>query len=127
MVKLLVGFAAFAFLACSKSNSPLVIYTPCSTFCGSSSPERTPALIKSGGQLLLRVGFTPEDYKEAHAIYDAVKRRPTRLRVQRTAREFIATSVCNGCIQIPVSSAAEAEDILLDLCFRPDESKLTPP
>ena len=127
MLKPLAVFTAIAVAACSQSNSPLVIYSPCSTFCGSLSPERTPALIKSGGQLLLRVGFTPAEDKEASAIYNAVKRRPTRLRVQRTAREFVATSVCNGCIEIPVSSAAEAEDILLDLCFRPDESKLMPP
>ena len=60
-------------------------------------------------------------------VDDAVKRGPTRLRVQRTAREFVAARACNGCVEIPVGSAAEAEDILLDLCFRPDESKLTPP
>ena len=126
-MKPLAMFAALSLLACSESNSPLVIHSPCSTFCGSSSPERTPALITSEGQLILRVGFTPAEDKEARAIYDAVKRRPTKLRVQRTAREFLATSVCKGCIQIPVSSAAEAEDILLDLCFRPEESKLMPP
>jgi hypothetical protein len=116
MRKSLAVFLAIALVACSKTNSPVIIYSPCSTFCGSYSPERTPSLVKSDGQLLLRVGFTPAEDKEARAIYDAVQRGPTRLRVQRTARDFVATSVCNGCIQIPVSSAAEAEEILLDLC-----------
>jgi hypothetical protein len=126
-MKLLAVFSVIAVAACSKIDLPLVIRAPCSTFCSSHSPERTPVLIKSDGQLLLRVGFTPAEDTEARAIYDAVKRGPTRLRVQRTAREFVAIRACNGCVEILVGSAAEAEDILLDLCFRPDESKLTLP
>ena len=77
--------------------------------------------------MLLQVSFTPAKDKEADAIADAVKREPTVLRVERTGRQFVAASLCNGGIEIQVDSVAEAEAILRDLCFQAEENRLMPP
>jgi hypothetical protein len=127
-LKLVALIVVAGLVGCSRSGTPiLTIRDPCSTFCAEYAPDQTPRLVRSGGQLLLRVSFTPAENNEASAVYAAVKRGPTILRVERTGREFIAQQACNGCIEIYVDSPEQAEAILLDLCFKKEESKLPLP
>jgi hypothetical protein len=137
-VKTVATVVCLALVGCSREN-PVVIRDPCSTFCTYFEPSpdpgsrltSSPKLVRSNGQLLLEVSFTPAaGYEEVDRLEKAAKRAPAVARVQRTGREFIIQGPAEGGIMVYVDSLEHAEGILRDLCYKGnygDYTKLKPP
>jgi hypothetical protein len=126
----------FMLVACSQQRppavpvvtSPIIIRDSCNDFVSESAPDRSPKLVRSDGQLLLQVPFTPAaGYEEVEQMDEAVKHGPCVARVQRTGREFIIQRRAANGIMVYVESLEHAEAILRDLCYEGDKAKVAAP
>jgi hypothetical protein len=127
-VKLLATLCFLALAACNRSHSPLVITEPCADFVTNFAPYESPKLVRSGGQLLLEVPFTPAaGYEEVEQMAKAAKNGPIVARVQKTGREFIIQGRGSAGIMVYVDSVEHAEAILRDLCYEGEQAKLKSP
>ena len=124
----LLCFIAFFGCAPKRLPSPLVIREPCADFVTNFAPDPSPKLVRTNGQLLLEVPFTPAaGYEEVDQMVEAAKRGPFVARVDKTGRQFIIQAPSNGGIMVYVDSVEQAEAILRDLCYEGDKARLAAP